>query len=104
MTKEEKIKYSYESMVKNNPDEAVKQLIKQEKDIISYRNKIAKSTKSIIKLINYGDEWHWDNAAIRDYAIVIFNILSSEFIKEIPQFEGTLEQLDKLSIGSEDNE
>ena len=29
---------------------------------------------------------------------VLLNILRGEDIKEIPQFEGTLEQLDKLSI------
>lgn len=31
------------------------------------------------------------------------DILRGEDIKEIPQFEGTLEQLDKLSIRGEDN-
>lgn len=42
MTKEEKIKYGYELMVKNNPDEAVKELIKLELENKRLNNTLVK--------------------------------------------------------------
>jgi hypothetical protein len=47
MTKEEKNKYAYECMVKNNPDEAVKQLLLKDKMIINKRRKITKAIEYI---------------------------------------------------------
>ena len=119
MTEQEKIKYAYELMVKNNPDEAVKTLIRFDNNLrnigmgglhrkpdkfydlsvlpdevnilvspngygktyhefTKLTNKIALAQNGIKELIEYGDEWHWDNAAIRDLVIDIFNILGGE--------------------------
>jgi hypothetical protein len=47
MTEQEKIKYAYECMVKNNPDEAVKQLLLKDKMIIKKRKTITKAIKLI---------------------------------------------------------
>jgi hypothetical protein len=47
MTEQEKIKYAYECMVKNNPDEAVKQLLLKDKMIINKRKTITKAIEYI---------------------------------------------------------
>lgn len=58
MTEQEKIKYAYELMVKNNPDEAVKQLLLKDKMIISKRITITKAIEYIENhfLYHYGSE------------------------------------------------
>jgi hypothetical protein len=47
MTEQERIKYAYKCMVKNNPDEAVKQLLLKDKMIINKRRKITKAIEYI---------------------------------------------------------
>lgn len=51
MTEQERIKYAYECMVKNNPDEAVKQLLLKDKMIINKRKTITKAIEYINELI-----------------------------------------------------
>lgn len=47
MTVEQRDKYAYELMVKNNPEEAVKQLLLKDKVIEKTQQRINKSTKYI---------------------------------------------------------
>jgi hypothetical protein len=47
MTEQEKIKYAYECMVKNNPDEAVKELIKLNKENKELKSRIRKAIEII---------------------------------------------------------
>ena len=51
MTKEEKNKYAYECMVKNNPDEAVKELIRLEKE----NKELKKCNRENITFLNQDD-------------------------------------------------
>jgi hypothetical protein len=69
MTEQERIKHAYELMVKNNPDEAVKQLLLKDKMIINKR-------KTITKAIEYINEnWeHWCSNHCK-YATETINIL-----------------------------
>lgn len=67
MTEQEKIKYAYECMVKNNPDEAVKQLLLKDKMIINKRRTITKSIEHIET--NY--DFVFDEQVQQDSLIVI---------------------------------
>lgn len=51
MTVEQRDKYAYELMVKNNPEEAVKQLLSKDKVIEELKTKI----KNAIECIGYED-------------------------------------------------
>jgi len=86
MNEEQKNKYAFELMVKNNPDEAVKQLIMLNKlknkyndlkikcAILEYsRNNALVYINNI--LIPYGDDWYWDDSSIRDYVVELANML-----------------------------
>lgn len=62
-----------------------------------YENRIAKA-------IEYIESNEKEYGSLEENEKIILDILKGEDIKEIPQFEGTLEQLEKLSINGEDNE
>lgn len=52
MTKEEMNKYAYELMVKNNPEEAVKQLLLKDKENEKLNNKIHDITETLNETYN----------------------------------------------------
>jgi hypothetical protein len=68
MTEQEKIKYAYECMVKNNPDEAVKQLLLKDKMIINKRKTI---TKAIEYINSYLPNYDFDHSNLEKLLEII---------------------------------
>jgi DNA repair ATPase RecN len=95
-TDSELAKYTIQQLLKTYDDleEQYKSLMKQ---IIEQNKRI---DKAIEYINNYMPNYDFDHYNLEK----LLNILKGEDIKEIPQFEGTLEQLDKLSIRGKDNE
>ena len=72
-------------------------LIKNQEDQLKANNLMINDLLDrIIKAIKYIEKEPIDDEI--EYTTRLLDILRGEDIKEIPQFEGTLEQLDKLSI------
>lgn len=57
-----------------------------------------KKEDRIDKTIEYIKENEKEHGSLEENEKIILDILRGKDIKEIPQFEGTLEQLDRLSI------
>lgn len=63
----------------HNLEREVKLLQQENKEL---HNKIDKALLKIQDLYEYGDEWHWDNGAIRDYVEHIEEILKDSDVDE----------------------
>lgn len=96
-------KYAFTCMVENNKDETIKTLIKYDNEnnkLIhensNLRDEILDLNEIIDKAIEYVEKEFIDDEI--EYTARLLDILKGADIKEIPLFEGTLKQLDKLSI------
>ena len=80
MSEQEKIKFGYECMVRNNPDEAIKELIRFEKSyniIKTLKNNLTKSISSIDKKISENVP-PWENGYINNYRIARLRAIRSK--------------------------